>query len=101
MQIAIVRKLYKPGSNNREIEYFLAAAERGLAYSLLKTDKPIEARAYLVAAALRMDSLAAIDPANKDWRDLRSKLASDLAEFDKARRVSTVYNDHKASRTEQ
>lgn len=81
IQHRIVSKLHEADRLNADISFRLAAAERGLAYSLLRTGKPREAHSLLLKALGRVNDLVARDRENADWRGLQSRLNQDLLEI--------------------
>lgn len=78
-QHAIAEGLYRTNPGHAEYGFRFAAAERGLAFSLLKTGKRAEGERHLLAAFDLADRLAQRDPDNAEWTALRDKLAGDLA----------------------
>ena len=76
-QYSIVARLHEEEPDNRLFSFFLAAAERGLAYSELKTGREHQALVHLAAARRRIDALTELDPRNAKWRALQAKLRAD------------------------
>jgi hypothetical protein len=77
----LVARLRDRSPGDADVCFRLAAADRGLAYSLLQTDRPAVARSHLKAAYVVMSRLAAIDPANREWDSLRTKILNDYSRF--------------------
>ena len=81
-QLAIIRPLHDRSPDNAEYTFRLAAAERGLAHSLVKTAGEAESRRVALEHLTRADTLSrrlsAWDPRNKDWKALATKLERDF-----------------------
>jgi tetratricopeptide (TPR) repeat protein len=81
-QLAIVQPLYERRPDNAEYTFRLAAAERGLAHSLSKAAGGGDVRAgvleHLMRARTFSRRLSALDPRNKDWKTLATKLQRDF-----------------------
>ncbi|WP_171982458.1 toll/interleukin-1 receptor domain-containing protein [Sphingomonas sp. LM7] len=74
-QHAIIAPLDRP--DNLDVRFRLAAARRGLALSLFRSDDKAGARARLKQAREAVDFLTSRDPQNSDWLALKRKLQSD------------------------
>jgi hypothetical protein len=77
-QHAIMADLHRRSSGDAGFIYYLAAARRGSAHSLLKLGRRSEARHQLFQAYEATADLTRRDPANAEWRALKAKLAKDL-----------------------
>ncbi len=80
-QYSIVTSLRRAHPNDRDIHFFLAAAHRGLAYSLLKVGQRSSAQSHLLAAYETVRELVRLDPTNAKWGALESKLSVDFREI--------------------
>jgi hypothetical protein len=77
-QFAIVEGLRRTFDDNADIRFRLAAAQRGLAYSLYQLGERQRSREHLLEAHREAVRLAALDPENAQWRSLRAALTEDL-----------------------
>ena len=77
-QYRIVTALAAADPSNEDINFRLAAARRGLAYSLLRSGNRGAARDHLFAARDIVRRLTERDPSNAEWGLLDQKLEKDL-----------------------
>jgi tetratricopeptide (TPR) repeat protein len=77
-QHAIVERLQRAKPGDAEIAFRLAAAQRGVAHSLLRTGDRRGARKQLFAAWGLTSRLTRRDPANVEWRLVHGTLARDF-----------------------
>jgi tetratricopeptide (TPR) repeat protein len=77
-QLAIVEALSKASPKNADYMFRLAAAERGIAHSLIKSGERGEAAGHLLRARRLAVRLSELDGDNAEWAGLKAKLDRDL-----------------------
>jgi hypothetical protein len=80
-QHGVAEALYRSNPGHADFAFRFAAAERGLAFSLLKNGRQSEGERHLLAAFEIANGLNRRDPENAEWTALRDKLTGDLGKW--------------------